>query len=377
MEKPTSDALLTNLSHTPGHIGCPACEAFRQRIVAPSMFGDLPLREAAPLWLEGHKIDIAPKTLTNYEFCIKVLTEAFGDLPLRSLHIGHFQSYQALRGASAGASCINHELNTLKQILDRAGLWTEIAKFYKPLRAGRPTVGRAMDPADEMRLMSIASSHKRWRVAYWCSIITATTTAGPKEITHLHVNDVDLANRPGAALGTLRIRDGIKNKYRERMIPLNASSRWALEQIMERYYRICARLKADSHGDDFILPGRGRTTKYDPLKPMGSWKRAWWALREQAGLPKLRMYDLRHHAITKLMEDPDISDQTVEEMAGHISANMKKRYSHIRLKAKSDATAKLTLRLPAPNSGPDDHAPEQPKERPAGQLLMMRTRFGK
>ena len=83
------------------------------------------------------------------------------------------------------------------------------------------------------------------------------------------------------------------------------------------------------------------------MRPIGSWKKAWGALRQAADLPSLRMYDLRHHAITKLMEDPQISEQTVEEMAGHaLSSRMKKRYSHIRLAPKADAVAKLELPLP-------------------------------
>jgi hypothetical protein len=42
---------------------------------------------------------------------------------------------------------------------------------------------------------------------------------------------------------------------------------------------------------------------------MDSWKKAWYALRAEAGkkfprLAKLRRYDLRHHSLTRLMEDP-------------------------------------------------------------------------
>ena len=38
------------------------------------------------------------------------------------------------------------------------------------------------------------------------------------------------------------------------------------------------------------------------------------------------MYDLRHHAITALLENPHVSEETVEAIAGHISREMKKRY---------------------------------------------------
>lgn len=55
------------------------------------------------------------------------------------------------------------------------------------------------------------------------------------------------------------------------------------------------------------------------------------------------MYDLRHHAITALLENPKISDQTAEALAGHTSVRMKKRYSHIRMEAKRAALNALVL----------------------------------
>jgi integrase len=241
---------------------------------------------------------------------------------------------------------MNHELNTVKQVLDRAGLWTEIGKFYKPLQVCAPKVGQALEQGAETLLFEIASTEPRWKVAYLCSILTATTTAGPSEITHLHVNDICLGESSGAPMGTLRIRDGLKNGHRERIVPLNASSQWAAGQLLKRYYKILRRLKLENDEEHYLLPGRGRRTNYDPWKPMGSWKKAWRSLRTKAKMPTLRMYDLRHHAITKLMEEAEISEQVIEEMAGHaISSRMKKRYSHIRMKPKSEATAKLELHL--------------------------------
>src|SRR6185312_12431401 len=66
-------------------------------------------------------------------------------------------------------------------------------------------------------------------------------------------------------------------------------------------------------------------------------KTSWTALRRAAGLPGFRMYDLRHHAITALLENPDVSEQTVEDIAGHVNPKMKKRYSHIRMEYKRAA----------------------------------------
>jgi integrase len=334
------------LLHTANHHDCPACIELLDRIREPLVLGRMQFGEAAPIWLAEHKAAIAHKTFTDYEYYIRMLDRFFGELRLDEIHAGHLQAYVAERSETAGPNCINHELNTVKQILARAGLWNEVAKFYQPLKVGAPTVGQAMEPSAEQLLFEIASTEPRWRVAYLCSILTATTTAGPSEISHLHVNDITLGECAGAPMGTLRVRDGLKNGHRERIVPLNASSQWAAGQLLKRYFKIIRRRKLEPDPEHFLLPGRARSTPYDPWKPMGSWKKAWGSLRAKAGMPTLRMYDLRHHCLTKLMEDPEVSEQTIEEMAGHaISSRMKKRYSHIRMRPKSEATAKLELKL--------------------------------
>src|SRR5438445_5861666 len=58
-------------------------------------------------------------------------------------------------------------------------------------------------------------------------------------------------------------------------------------------------------------------------------------------LPGFRMYDLRHHAITALLKNPHVSEETVEAIAGHISREMKKRYSHVRMDARRKAVSQL------------------------------------
>ena len=52
-------------------------------------------------------------------------------------------------------------------------------------------------------------------------------------------------------------------------------------------------------------------------------------------------HDLRHHAITKLAESADASEETIMSIAGHVSREMLTHYSHIRTKAKRKAVAAL------------------------------------
>jgi integrase len=136
----------------------------------------------------------------------------------------------------------------------------------------------------------------------------------------------------------ISITEGVKNEYRRRTIPLNKPAAWALRQLCER----AARLGATAP-DHYLLPHRARNGArgFDPTRPIFSWRGTWDKLREAAGMPQPRMYDLRHHAITTLLEDENTSERTVIEIAGHVSKQMLDRYSHIRMKSKLDAVNAL------------------------------------
>jgi hypothetical protein len=49
--------------------------------------------------------------------------------------------------------------------------------------------------------------------------------------------------------------------------------------------------------------------------------------------------------VTDLLTNPDVSEETVEAIAGHITKAIKKRYSHIRMSAKRNALLALQGRL--------------------------------
>jgi integrase len=52
-------------------------------------------------------------------------------------------------------------------------------------------------------------------------------------------------------------------------------------------------------------------------------------------------YDARRSFITKLAENPAVSEETIRQLAGHVSKDMLKRYAHIRDQARRDAIATL------------------------------------
>jgi integrase len=101
----------------------------------------------------------------------------------------------------------------------------------------------------------------------------------------------------------------------------------------------------------YLFPGRaGRPTQgkkrpYDPEKPTSSLKTAWKNLKERVGIEG-RFHDTRHTLITELAES-GAGDQTIMDIAGHVSRQMLARYSHIRMEAKRKALEAVTTKTKA------------------------------
>ncbi|HXM93959.1 MAG TPA: tyrosine-type recombinase/integrase [Candidatus Dormibacteraeota bacterium] len=85
----------------------------------------------------------------------------------------------------------------------------------------------------------------------------------------------------------------------------------------------------------------------DLMRPMGSWRKAWRIASKAAGV-RYRPHDMRHTFISRLAENPNVSEQTIKALAGHVSRQMIERYSHIRSQAKQAAIQTLEQPLIEP-----------------------------
>jgi integrase len=94
-------------------------------------------------------------------------------------------------------------------------------------------------------------------------------------------------------------------------------------------------------------------------------KTSWKNVKKGAKV-KGRWHDNRHTFITGLAESGEAADETIRDMAGHVSKQMLKHYSHIRMQAKRRAVeALVSKKADAPTS--HSHEPESSSilERPA------------
>jgi integrase len=94
-------------------------------------------------------------------------------------------------------------------------------------------------------------------------------------------------------------------------------------------------------GPDHYLFPWGKPLPSDPTRHVTDISWGWDQLRKNTGV-SCRLHDLRHTFATRLAEN-GVSESTMLALMGHMSRAMLERYSHIRMAAKREAIARVTL----------------------------------
>jgi integrase len=304
----------------------------------------LQFEKALDRYLEERKTEI--QTERQERRMTKPLREFFAPKRLNQISGADIRAYQAKRlGEGRHPATVNHEVKALLRLLKRAKLASRIRDDVKLLRVQKEP-RQMLTAAEKQRLFETASKKDRWATAYCAAMLTANTSMRPVELRRLRWQDLDPENR----LVTVRRS---KTEAGCRVIPLNQES-WSSITALKA--------QADDLGTDqpehYIFP---RTVPaIDGSKPMGAsgWKTAWQSLREEAAkadkkkrreampkLSKVRFYDLRHQAITEMLE-AGIPEGVIREVAGHVDPAMTRYYSHPRLAARRAAVEALSIVKP-------------------------------
>jgi integrase len=203
-------------------------------------------------------------------------------------------------------------------------------------------VGRALSRQDEQRLIG-AIGACRAPALYPLFVLALDAGLRASELRFLCHQDLRLTWRDGfIAQGVLTVAKSKTEAGTGRTIPLTSRACAALSLWLSRF--------PNAQPEHYIFPrhavgfaGNGRTPfiyNVDLDRPMNRWKRAWELTRRRAGL-RYRWHDLRHSFVTRLAENPGVSEQTIRALAGHVSQAMFEHYSHIRADAKLAAMAAL------------------------------------
>jgi integrase len=261
---------------------------------------------------------------------------------------------------------INCEVATLRAILNHYGLWAGVAHRVKMLRE-RSDTGRALSVEDEHKLLNAVAQSTSPEL-YPFFVLTLDAGLRPSETRALRRRDLYLIWKGGAIVeGEILVRQSKTDAGSGRVIPLTRRACAALTLWLSRF--------ADAGEGAYVFPfhhvgfaGNGRVPHLwavDHDKPTGtySYKRAYDTARDKAGVD-CRLYDARHTFVTRLAENPSVSEETIRQLAGHVSPRMLARYAHIRARARRAAIATLEGPALVENSDFKAGSPQNPPQSP-------------
>ena len=271
-----------------------------------------------------------PRTIEMYEWYVRNLKKMFAGVLLSQIHIGHFLEYQRQRRMEAGASCVNHELNALAQILKAADLWDLIEKHYKPLPLPNWTPPKVLTAEEEERFFRVVAGKPDWSVAYWAVSLTNNTSAKGTELRLLQIKHLKLDQETP----TIHIPgETVKNDLGARVVPLNDVAEKQIRRILKRAHTLGA-----WSPEHYVFPYRMKKNIYDVTRPASPnfLRTAFRSMRRATGMEWLQPRNFRNQVINKLFEK-GTPQETIISIAGHQSLKMSRYYSLIKISAKAEA----------------------------------------
>ncbi len=299
-----------------------------------------PIAAIAKEYLEEYKLKHRSGAFASY--AVGHVVRHLGKLLAVDASPDVVRQYQVARlKEKAAPKTINEEVGILLRLLgERGDAIRLMLKREKSLKLKvPPSVGKAYTQSQKQDLLKaaiperVAAIKAQSRSPYIRPALELAFNAGMRdaEIRNLTWAQIDFERR-FLTVGRSKSAAG-----EGRTIPLNSRLFSALVDHSRWYtQRFGSVLPAW-----YVFPGRvgrpqsGKARPLDPSRPVTSLKTAWRNVKERSGVTG-RFHDTRHTLITELAES-GAGDQTIMDIAGHVSRQMLARYSHIRMEAKRRA----------------------------------------
>ena len=298
------------------------------------------LRVAAQRWL-AEKVGLSEKTIAGYKQRMAPLIAEFGDRLVCDLTRDDVLSYRSKRlAAEKSPRTVNYEICCLRGILDGYGLWQAVSRKLSHLKENH-NVGQAI-PFEHENTLLRACGQSLSPSLLPLFVLGIDTGLRASELRALRRNDLAIAWNGPTASGEVVVPKSKTEAGKGRSVPLTQRACAVLTSWLARF--------PAASSDDYVFPRHSVRMLHGGKESiicavalrvqMQSWQRAWRKVLKDTGL-KYRWHDLRHTFVTLLAENPNISEETIRAMAGHVSKQMLERYSHIRASKKRDAIRAL------------------------------------
>lgn len=256
-----------------------------------------------------------PKTQQSEKGSARQLKQFFGKYSLAAITAELVASYRDKRLAEGlSNNTVRIELALLSHLFATAIMEWGTGLTVNPvsnIRKPSPGAGRnrRLTKTEQKKLLAAVDAHSNPMLG-WIVRIAIETGMRQSEITELRLSQVDLKKR------VIRLEDTKNNS--SRTVPLTRTATEVFKAAVANPTRT-----KDTDLVFFGEPGRdGIRRKYEFLK-------TWGLIKKTLGLEDLHFHDLRHEAVSRLVE-AGLSDQEVAAISGHKSMQMLRRYTHLR-----------------------------------------------
>ncbi len=316
----------------------------------PVSAGTQSLRAYLEYWLLVCRSRLRPVTMVTYARDVRRVTGVLGDVPLRRLAPGLIQSaYASLIAQGFSKRTVEKTHAVLHRALDQAMHWgltmrnpTELVSPPRPARREMTAL-----TGGQLRQLLRFAERSRW-YPLWVLLGTSGLRVG--EALGLQWQDVDLEAGRCAVRRTLQRQPGSgfvfgppKTAKSRRTILLSDLARCALEYRRER--QRLDRLKSKR----WLETGSVFTNQHGAPVGPGVVNRALAQALYDAGLPRIRVHDLRHTTASILLE-AGTHPKVVQDLLGHSTIQLTlDTYSHVTPALHWQAARTMDLVLAASN----------------------------
>ena len=273
------------------------------------------LRAAITRYLAEVTPTKSPGTLKRETGRAKPLLEKLGDYSLVAITPDLVATYRDERIALGKSNnTVRLELALLSHLFTVALQEWRLGLFYNPVAAVRkPASGAGRSrrlSKDEERDLLLACDKATNPMLGWMTRLALYTAMRAGEIQSLRFDHISLDRRV--------ILLGKTKNGSARLVPMTKAATEVARCALNNSVR-----PADT---DLVFWGEpGRNGQRRPYEYYPAWRRA----IKRSGLTDFRFHDLRHEAVSRLVE-AGLGDQEVAAISGHKTMQMLRRYTHLR-----------------------------------------------
>ncbi len=262
---------------------------------------------------------------TNARIVAKDILPAFGGLAVDAITVEQVRDWFAAMSDRPGIA--NRAMPVLSMMMRMAELWGYRAHNSNPCRNTRryrmKPVERFLTAEEMARLNAVLT-----RDEFWCPHIVAIVRL--LMLTGCRFGEIAALEWDWIKDRRIHLPD---SKSGPRTVWLSSAARAVIDAI-PRYSADCP----------FLFPARPPTRPMDNIAPQ------WNRIRDEAGLPGLRLHDLRHSwASTAAMNGVDMV--TIARLLGHALVETTERYVHLSDQSVADAADRVSGRIGAALAG--------------------------